>query len=119
MTGFGARILQTRTTSRNFSIPRKPSSLTKDICSTGCDKARKTIRTVDQVVIVEGYLDVIALHQQHRFANAVSPMGTALTEDRLRLLKRLTRRIILALDPDAAGISNPARPANCPPNDGS
>jgi DNA primase len=57
---------------------------------------------VDQAVIVEGYLDVIALHQAG-YDNVVSPMGTALTEHQLRLLKRFTRRIVLALDPDAAG----------------
>jgi DNA primase len=53
-------------------------------------------------VIVEGYLDVIALHQAG-YENVVSPMGTALTEDQLRLLKKFTRRIVLALDPDTAG----------------
>jgi DNA primase len=68
----------------------------------GLDRARKAIRTQDQAVIVEGYLDVIALHQAG-FANTVSPMGTALTEHQLTLLKRSTRRIVLALDPDAAG----------------
>ncbi len=54
-------------------------------------------------MIVEGYLDVIALHQAG-FSNAVSPMGTALSEDQIRMLKRFTRRIVLALDPDAAGV---------------
>jgi DNA primase len=68
----------------------------------GLDRAKKGIRTQDQVVIVEGYLDVIALHQEG-FPNAVSPMGTALTEYQLRLLKRFSRRIVLALDADAAG----------------
>ncbi len=68
----------------------------------GLDHARKPIRAQDQVVIVEGYLDVIALHQAG-FTNTVSPMGTALTEHQLRLLKRLTQRFVLALDPDAAG----------------
>jgi DNA primase len=53
-------------------------------------------------VIVEGYLDVIALHQAG-YENVVSPMGTALTEDQLRLLKKYSRRIVLALDPDVAG----------------
>ena len=53
-------------------------------------------------MIVEGYLDVIALHQAG-YENVVSPMGTALTEDQLRLLKRFTRKIVLALDPDTAG----------------
>jgi DNA primase len=68
----------------------------------GLDRARKPIRAADQAVIVEGYLDVIALHQAG-YENVVSPMGTALTEDQLRLLKRSTRRIVLALDPDLAG----------------
>jgi DNA primase len=45
---------------------------------------------------------VIALHQAG-YENVVSPMGTALTEDQLRLLKKFTRRIVLALDPDTAG----------------
>jgi len=45
---------------------------------------------------------VIALHQAG-YENVVSPMGTALTEHQLRLLKRFTRRIVLALDPDTAG----------------
>ena len=53
-------------------------------------------------MIVEGYLDVIALHQAG-FPNVVSPMGTALTGHQLNLLKRYSPRIVLALDPDAAG----------------
>jgi DNA primase len=66
------------------------------------DRARKPIRAADQAVIVEGYLDVIALHQAG-YENVVSPMGTALTEDQMRLLKKFTRKIVLALDPDTAG----------------
>ena len=69
----------------------------------GLDQARKPIRENDQAVIVEGYLDVIALHQEG-FPNTVSPMGTALTEMQMRQLKRYTRRVVMALDPDAAGI---------------
>jgi len=68
----------------------------------GLDVARKSIRSEDQVVIVEGYMDVIGLYQAG-YQNAVSPMGTALNEHQFRTLKRFTRNIILALDPDAAG----------------
>ncbi len=68
----------------------------------GLDHARKAIRAEDRSVIVEGYLDVIALHQAG-FENAVSPMGTALSEPQLALLKRFSRRMILALDADTAG----------------
>ncbi|MEJ2012133.1 MAG: toprim domain-containing protein [Anaerolineales bacterium] len=53
-------------------------------------------------MIVEGYMDVIGLHQAG-YENAVSPMGTALSESQLRQLKRYSRRIVLALDADAAG----------------
>jgi DNA primase len=48
-------------------------------------------------------MDVVVVHQQG-FENVVSPMGTALTEPQMRALKRYTRRFVLALDPDAAGI---------------
>jgi len=108
MAGFGARILDPDpSTSSGQPVPKFLNSpqtaiFDKGRLLYGLDKAGKAIRAADQVVIVEGYLDVIALHQ-HGFANAVSPMGTALTEDQLRLLKRRTRRIILALDPDVAG----------------
>ncbi|MEX2237505.1 MAG: DNA primase [Dehalococcoidia bacterium] len=66
------------------------------------DKARDAIREKDQVVIVEGYMDVIAAHQfEHR--NVIASMGTALTEKQVHLLKRFTRHLVLALDADAAG----------------
>ena len=101
MAGFGARIVDPTDVPKFLNSPQTPL-FDKGRLLFGLDKARKAIRTADQAVIVEGYLDVIALHQAG-FANAVSPMGTALSEDQLRLLKRFTRRIVLALDADAAG----------------
>ncbi len=101
MTGFGARILNPQDLPKFLNSPQTPL-FDKGKLLYGLDRARKAIRQMDQAVIVEGYLDVIALHQAG-FENAVSPMGTALTEDQLRLLKRFTRRIVLALDPDTAG----------------
>jgi DNA primase len=101
MTGFGARILNPDDVPKFLNSPQTPV-FDKGRLLYGLDLARKEIRQQDQAVIVEGYLDVIALHQEG-FTNAVSPMGTALTEDQFRLLKRSTRRIILALDADAAG----------------
>lgn len=68
----------------------------------GLDRARAAIRNENTAVLVEGYMDVIG-PQQAGFANVVSGMGTALTEDQFRALKRLADRIVLALDPDAAG----------------
>jgi DNA primase len=101
MTGFGARILDPNDIPKFLNSPQT-DLFDKGRLLYGLDLARKPIRTQDQVVIVEGYLDVIVLHQAG-FTNTVSPMGTALTEDQLRRLKSFTRRIVLALDADAAG----------------
>lgn len=101
MAGFGARIVDPNDIPKFLNSPETPL-FTKGHVLYGLDRARKPIRTADQAVIVEGYLDVIALHQAG-YENVVSPMGTALTEDQLRLLKKSTRRIVLALDPDVAG----------------
>ncbi len=101
MAGFGARILDPDDLPKFLNSPQTPV-FDKGRLLYGLDRARKPIRAADQVVIVEGYLDVIAVHQAG-YENVVSPMGTALTEDHLRMLKRFTRRIVLALDPDVAG----------------
>ena len=68
----------------------------------GLNRARDACRATDRVVIVEGYMDVIAAHQ-HSQLNVVASMGTALTEEQVRLIKPLTRNVVLALDADAAG----------------
>lgn len=68
----------------------------------GLDLAREAIRQEDKVVIVEGYMDVIAAHQ-HGFANVVACMGTSLTSEQLQQLHRFTNNFVLALDADAAG----------------
>jgi DNA primase len=101
MAGFGARILDPNDVPKFLNSPQTPI-FDKGRLLYGLDRARKGIRETDQAVIVEGYLDVIALHQAG-FTNAVSPMGTALTEHQLMMLKRYSKRIVLALDPDAAG----------------
>ncbi|MFZ5901939.1 MAG: DNA primase [Chloroflexota bacterium] len=101
MAGFGARIVDPNDIPKFLNSPETPI-FSKGRLFYGLDRARKPIRVADQAVIVEGYLDVIALHQAG-YENVVSPMGTALTEEQLRLLKRSTRRIVLALDPDTAG----------------
>lgn len=101
MAGFGARVLDPNDIPKFLNSPETPI-FSKGQLLYGLDRARKPIRAADQAVIVEGYLDVIALHQAG-YENVVSPMGTALTEEQLRLLKRFTRRMVLALDPDAAG----------------
>lgn len=101
MAGFGARILDPNDIPKFLNSPQTVL-FDKSHLLYGLNFARKPIRAQDQVVIVEGYLDAIILHQAG-FDNTVSPMGTALNEDQFRLLKKFTRRIVLALDADAAG----------------
>lgn len=68
----------------------------------GLDLAKAAARAEDTAVVVEGYMDVIQAHQ-HGKTNVVAAMGTALTADQVKLLRKYARTIILALDPDAAG----------------
>ena len=102
MTGFGGRVLDPDDIPKFMNSPQT-DLFDKSSLLYGLDKARKAIRSENQAVIVEGYMDVIVVHQEG-FQNVVSPMGTALTEIQMRQLKRYTRRFVLALDPDAAGI---------------
>jgi DNA primase len=68
----------------------------------GLDKARRAIAKEDRAVVVEGNTDVLALRQAG-FEPVVASMGTALTDIQLRELSRLTRRVYLCFDADAAG----------------
>jgi DNA primase len=76
----------------------------------GLDFARKAAQAGAPVVAVEGYMDVIALHQAG-FAGAVAPLGTALTEEQLEELWRLSPAPVLCFDGDAAGARAAARAA--------
>lgn len=68
----------------------------------GVDLAYRAVADQDQVVIVEGYMDVIAAHE-HGYRNVVACMGTAVTAEQLQQLERYTKNFVLALDADAAG----------------
>ncbi|MCS7179381.1 MAG: DNA primase [Anaerolineae bacterium] len=100
--GFGARTLEPGGIPKYINSPQTPL-FDKGHLLFGLDMAREAIRREDCVVVVEGYIDVMQAHQAG-FGNVVAQMGTALTETQVRLLKRYTRRLILALDPDAAGV---------------
>ena len=58
---------------------------------------------VEELILVEGYFDVVALHQAG-YTNAIASLGTALTERHVRLLQKSTRRVIIGYDSDNAGI---------------
>ncbi|MGB4594560.1 MAG: DNA primase [Anaerolineaceae bacterium] len=101
MAGFGGRVLDPNDVPKYMNSP-KTELFDKGRLLYGLDLTRQAIRSEEKAVIVEGYMDVIGLYQAG-FKNAVSPMGTALTEDQFRLLKKFSHNLVLALDPDAAG----------------
>jgi len=68
----------------------------------GLDKAAQPVRKEGFFILVEGYMDVIAMHQAG-ITNCVAPLGTALTEAQVRLLKRYAGKALLLFDSDAAG----------------
>ena len=99
--GFGARILDPNDVPKFLNSPQTVL-FDKGKTLFGLNRAKSSIREKNQAVIVEGYLDVIILHQAG-FTNTVSPMGTALSTDQAKLLARQSKNMILALDADAAG----------------
>ena len=68
----------------------------------GLNWAKTDIVTSGEVVVCEGYTDVIGFHVAG-LPRAVAPCGTALTEDHVKLLTRFAKRVVLAFDADAAG----------------
>ena len=69
----------------------------------GLSHAKDDIRKIDKAIIVEGYMDLISLHQAG-VKNVVAVSGTALTDDQAQLLSRYTKNVVLLFDADAAGI---------------
>jgi len=67
------------------------------------ERAREAAGRTDSLVIVEGYFDAIALHQAG-IANVAATLGTALTPDHVRTLRRFVTKVVLLFDPDAAGV---------------
>ena len=66
------------------------------------DMAKQSIMQTKQVIFCEGYMDAIAYHQCG-FTNAVAPLGTALTEEQVQLVKRFADTVLLSFDSDGAG----------------
>lgn len=100
--GFGARILDD--TSQYAKYVNSPESAVYDKSSIlyGLDKARKSIQDLGFAILVEGYTDVIMLHQAG-WENTVGTCGTALTEKQAKILKKYCNTILLMRDGDSAG----------------
>jgi hypothetical protein len=97
---FGGRVLGT-TRGPNTSTPRI-LRLHKGRHLYGLYEGRTDLRNRGQAIVVEGYMDVIGLHQAGA-STAVAPLGTALTSDQARLIRRYAQEAVLLFDPDPAG----------------
>jgi len=106
--GFGGRIISeksntARQSAKYINTPEtKIYSKSKNIYH--IYQAKNFIVDMDEVLIVEGYTDVMALYQSG-FKNAVASLGTALTSDQIKILGRFTKNIVLVFDSDQAGMN--------------
>jgi len=99
---FGGRILPGSDDPAKYKNSSETPIYTKSRTLYGLNWAKADIAKVDQVVVCEGYTDVIGFHQAG-VPRAVATCGTALTEEHVRLLKRYAKRVVLSFDADAAG----------------
>lgn len=103
--GFGGRVLDAATKGVNVKYQNSPESIIYHKKSElyGLFQAKQAIVKQDCVFMVEGYTDVMAMHQ-NGVENVVASSGTALTHEQIRLIHRLTTNIVVLYDGDAAGI---------------
>lgn len=99
--GFGGRVLG-EGEPKYLNSPETPV-FHKGSLLYGLDRARGAIRTASLAVIVEGYFDAIRCHVAG-VANVVAPLGTALTPEQAKVLRRYTRQVALVYDADMAGL---------------
>jgi DNA primase len=99
---YSGRILIDDGKSAKYLNSPETELFTKSKILYGFDKAKQSIRKFDYGVLVEGQMDLLMCHQAG-FANTVASSGTALTSEHLKLLKRISNRVIMAFDADKAG----------------
>ena len=99
---FGGRVLPGSTDPAKYKNSPETPIYTKSKTLYGLNWSKGAIVQSDQVIVCEGYTDVIGFHQAE-IGRAVATCGTAFTEEHVRMLKRYASRVVLAFDADAAG----------------
>ena len=99
--GFGGRVLDNQDTPKYLNSPESPL-FHKGSELYGLFEARQALRHIEQLVVVEGYMDVISLAQRG-IRNVVATLGTALTDEHISQLFRATQHIVFCFDGDRAG----------------
>lgn len=101
--GFGARILKKNDKAPKYVNTPENELYVKNKVLYGLYQSRQSISQLNECLLVEGYTDVISLHQAG-VTNVVASSGTSLTEGQLKLIRNLTRNLTIIYDGDAAGI---------------
>ncbi len=101
--GFGGRVLKTDAKTAKYLNSPESEIYHKSRILYGMYQARKTITQDDKCYMVEGYTDVMSMHEAGVF-NVVASSGTSLTQEQIRLVKRFTPNMTILYDGDAAGI---------------
>jgi DNA primase len=101
--GFGGRVLKTDAKTAKYLNSPESEIYHKSRIVYGIFQARKAIMQFDKCYLVEGYTDVMSLHEAG-IENVVASSGTSLTQEQVRLIKRFTPNITILYDGDAAGI---------------
>ncbi|KMQ72362.1 DNA primase [Chryseobacterium koreense] len=101
--GFGARILKNNVKTAKYLNSPETEIYHKSNVLYGLNQSKQSISKHNLCLLVEGYMDVIALHQAG-IENVVSSSGTALTVEQIKLIKRLTENVTILFDGDSAGI---------------
>lgn len=101
--GFGGRILTNDKKTAKYLNSPESEVYHKSQVLYGIYHSRKAIADLDEVLLVEGYTDVISLHQAG-IENVVASSGTSLTQDQVRIIRRYTQNVTILYDGDPAGI---------------
>ncbi len=103
ISGFGARLIRKNDKAPKYINTPENEIYVKSKILYGSWFARQAIDKADECYLVEGYTDVLALHQAG-IENVVASGGTSLTQDQLRLIKKYTKNLTILYDGDSAGI---------------
>jgi DNA primase len=101
--GFGARLIKSNDKAPKYINTPENELYVKSKVLYGSYQARQAIDKADECLLVEGYTDVLSLHQAG-IENVVASGGTSLTLDQLRLIKKYTKNLTIIYDGDAAGV---------------
>ena len=109
--GFGGRILKSNVKAAKYLNSPESEIYSKSKVLYGMYQAKNSIVKKDRCLLVEGYTDVVSMHQTG-IENVVASSGTSLTVDQIKLVKRFTNNITLLFDGDAAGLKAALRGVN-------